>query len=55
MLAKLDLAAAEAALVSAKANLAVRGRERDSARAALIEDDALVTGGRCGARSLAWC
>lgn len=43
--AKLDLAAAEAALVSAKANLAVRARERDSARAALIEDDALVTGG----------
>lgn len=43
--AKLDLAAAEAALVSAKANLAVRGRERDSAQAALIEDDALATGG----------
>jgi HlyD family secretion protein len=39
-MAQLDLTAAEAAVASAKANLAVRERERDSARAALSEDDA---------------
>ncbi len=45
-MAQLVLATAEAALASARANLAVRERERDSARAALSEED-LGEGGIC--------